>query len=45
MKDSKNAHICYYLPKVKDYNMIIDGKTVFGVPVKGLIVTYDSEKK
>ena len=37
----------YYLPNVemKDYNIIIDGKSSFDQPVKNIKVTYENIRK
>ena len=41
-KDDRKVHTEYYLPKVeiKDCNVMIDGKILFGQPVKGVYITY-----
>ena len=46
-KDDRRSHSNYYLLKVevKDYNVMIDGKTVFDQPIKNDFKTYGSIRK
>ena len=43
----KKGHARYYLPtaKIEEYNVMIDGKNVFGQPIKNYIKIYDKIKK
>ena len=45
--DNRNAHSRYYLlnAKVKDYNVMIDGKNFFDQPIKSCIKTYENIPK
>ena len=40
----KKGHARYYLPtaKIEEYNVMIDGKNVFGQPIKNYIKIYDN---
>ena len=42
--DSRIGHSRYYLPivKVKDYNVMIDGKNFFDQPIKSYIKAYEN---
>ena len=45
--DSRIELVRYYLPtaKVKDYNIMIDGKNFFDLPIKSYIKTYENIRK
>ena len=45
--NSRIGHFRYYLPtaKVKDYNIVIDGKNFFDQPIKSYIKTYENIQK
>ena len=45
--DNRDEHLRFYLPnaKVKDYNIMIDGKNVFDQPIKSYIKTYENIRK
>ena len=45
--DNRTRHSGYYLPtaKVKDYNVMIDGKNFFDQPVKSFIKAYENIQK
>ena len=46
-ENDSTSHSNYYLPKVeiKDYNVKIDGRNLFGQPINNDIKTYDNIRK
>ena len=46
-EDGRTSHSSYYLPKVeiKDYNVMTDGKNVFGQPINSMNKTYENIRK
>ena len=46
-EDQRKSHSTYYLPKVKikDYNVMIDGKNFFDQPISSMAKTYEILKK
>ena len=45
--DNRDEHLRFYLPnaKVKDYNIMIDGKNFFYQPIESYIKTYENIRK
>ena len=43
-KDGRTSYLKYYTPKVeiKDFNLCIDGKSFFNVPIKNKEETYET---
>ena len=46
-ENDRKSHSTYYLPKVeiKDYNVMTDGKNVFGQPINSMNKTYENIRK
>ena len=46
-ENDRTSHSTYYLPKVeiKDYNVMTDGKNVFGLPINSMNKTYENIRK
>ena len=46
-ENGRTSHSTYYLPKVeiKDYNVMIDGRTFFDQPINSMSKTYDNIRK
>ena len=45
--DGQESHKQYFLPtvKIKDYNVMIDGRNLFDQPIKNDLKTYDNIRK
>ena len=46
-EDQKKSHSTYYLPKleIEDYNIMIDGKNFFDLPINSMTKTYENIRK
>ena len=46
-ENGRTSHSAYYLPKVeiKDYNVMIDGKSIFDQPINSMNKTYENVRK
>ena len=46
-ENDRTSHLTYYLPKVeiKDYNVMIDGRTFFDQPINSMNKTYENIRK
>ena len=47
MKKNRESYKQYYLPtvEIKDYNVMIDGRNLFDLPIKNYLQTYDNIRK
>ena len=47
MKKNRESYKQYYLPtvEIKDYNVMIDGRNLFDLPIKNDLQTYDNIRK